>query len=79
MQATPSSKAIRNKVFVCSNLQSKKLFLVVFELGNYCEKGKMSVLCYAVLPFQNAICIYEPRCEKSGLRGFRPGPTQIRL
>ena len=21
-------------------------------------------------------CIYEPRCEKTGLRGFRPGPTQ---
>ena len=19
---------------------------------------------------------YEPRCEKTGLRGFRPGPTQ---
>ena len=23
--------------------------------------------------------IYEPRCEKTGLRGFRPGPTQTRL
>ena len=22
---------------------------------------------------------FEPRCEKTGLRGFRPGPTQIRL
>ena len=22
---------------------------------------------------------YEPRCEKTGLRGFRPGPTQTRL
>ena len=21
----------------------------------------------------------EPRCEKTGLRGFRPGPTQTRL
>ena len=21
----------------------------------------------------------EPRCEKTGLRGFRPGPTQSRL
>ena len=21
-------------------------------------------------------CKYEPRCEKTGLRGFRPGPTQ---
>ena len=23
--------------------------------------------------------LYEPRCEKTGLRGFRPGPTQTRL
>ena len=23
--------------------------------------------------------LYEPRCEKSGLRGFRPGPTQTVL
>ena len=23
--------------------------------------------------------IHEPRCEKTGLRGFRPGPTQTRL
>ena len=23
--------------------------------------------------------IYESRCEKTGLRGFRPGPTQTRL
>ena len=22
---------------------------------------------------------FEPRCEKTGLRGFRPGPTQTRL
>ena len=24
-------------------------------------------------------CINEPRCEKTGLRGFRPGPTQTGL
>ena len=23
--------------------------------------------------------VFEPRCEKTGLRGFRPGPTQTRL
>ena len=23
--------------------------------------------------------IFEPRCEKTGLRGFRPGPTQTGL
>ena len=25
------------------------------------------------------ISIFEPRCEKTGLRGFQPGPTQTRL
>ena len=25
------------------------------------------------------IRVYEPRCEKTGLRGFRPGPTQTGL
>ena len=25
------------------------------------------------------VCIYEPRREKTGLRGFRPGPTQTGL
>ena len=26
-----------------------------------------------------SLLVYEPRCEKTGLRGFLPGPTQIRL
>ena len=26
-----------------------------------------------------AVFTFEPRCEKTGLRGFRPGPTQTRL
>ena len=25
------------------------------------------------------VAAYEPHCEKTGLRGFRPGPTQTRL
>ena len=25
------------------------------------------------------LVLYEPRCEKTGLRGFRPGPTQTGL
>ena len=28
---------------------------------------------------QRLCCVYEPRCEKSGLRGFRPGQTQTEL
>ena len=27
----------------------------------------------------DVVTVYEPRCEKNGLRGFRPGPTQTRL
>ena len=26
-----------------------------------------------------SLLVYELRCEKTGLRGFRPGPTQTRL
>ena len=29
-------------------------------------------MCSSIVP-------YEPRCEKIGLRGFRPGPTQTEL
>ena len=38
-------------------------------------------LIHVVTPTINSDCLvrYEPRCEKTGLRGFRPGPTQTRL
>ena len=29
--------------------------------------------------FFAVLLLYEPRCEKTGLRGFRLGPTQTRL
>ena len=29
--------------------------------------------------FSTMVATYEPRCEKTGLRGFRPGPTQTML
>ena len=28
---------------------------------------------------RSALLIFEPRCEKTGLQGFRPGPTETRL
>ena len=33
------------------------------------------------VPFgaNKTLTIYEPRCEKTGLWGFRPGPTQTEL
>ena len=30
-------------------------------------------------PQANQLSLKEPRCEKTGLRGFRPGPTQTGL
>ena len=33
------------------------------------------LVCSLPKYFNNA-CLFEPRCEKTGLRGFRPGPTQ---
>ena len=39
------------------------------------------IFVFATVPFQNnnAISINEPRRQKTGLRGFRPGPTQTGL
>ena len=39
----------------------------------YCLLKYESIKTYKT-PFK-----YEPRSEKTGLRGFRPGPTQTRL
>ena len=33
----------------------------------------------AWLYFNTGWTLYEPHCEKTGLRGFRPGPTQTKL
>ena len=40
-----------------------------------CNQCMGIILCFPEMCFP----IYEPRCEKTGLRGFRPGPTQTRL
>ena len=39
---------------------------------NYHQIRTLSVLAVFMLIH----VIYEPRCEKTGLQGFRPGPTQ---
>ena len=38
------------------------------------NSGKTWVACRII-----QVRMFEPRCEKTGLRGFRPGPTQTRL
>ena len=50
--------------FVWINMVSNKAFTA--EVLNF-------------LDILNACFIYEPCCEKTSLRGFRPGPTQTRL
>ena len=40
--------------------------------------SKINLLC-AYWDICGTVVKYEPRCEKTGLRGFRPGPTQTRL
>ena len=42
-------------------------------------KTKALISCAVDLRLCFCIYIYESRCEKTGLRGFRPGPTQTRL
>ena len=39
----------------------------------------MMTLCLASMATDDSITAFEPRCEKTGLRGFRPGPTQTGL
>ena len=38
-----------------------------------------SLLCYMAVSLSAQPDTYEPRSEKTGLRGFRPGPTQTGL
>ena len=40
------------------------------------ENNTFQLVCDCILLPKNT---FESRCEKTGLRGFRPGPTQIRL
>ena len=46
------------------------------------DKVQIRICPFHVLDYHssmNAIGVYETRCEKIGLRGFRPGPTQTGL
>ena len=52
------------------NESDLKIITVYFMLSEFSEVS----LCFRTLSSIN-----EPRCEKTGLRGFRPGLTQTRL
>ena len=51
-------------------------------LWTYCAFGLLRVGQLVGFETQHLsiyISLYEPRCEKTGLRGFQPGPTQTSL
>ena len=50
------------------------MYLLIYAVNSYLYDISMECKVYmnsSLPPYQ-----YEPRCEKTGLRGFRPGPTQ---
>ena len=56
-------------------LLGKSEKLVFIETAYY----KDSILLNKLDPHSRTPLSYEPHCEKTGLRGFRPGPTQTGL
>ena len=34
---------------------------------------------YGLMSLKNILPVFAPRCKKTGLRGFRPSPTQTEL
>ena len=59
---------------ILTNLQD---FDLHFE-GVYCMPCLQPISCFSYL-FINSVLSYEPRSEKTGLRGFRSGPIQTGL
>ena len=57
-------------IFVC--------FLTVFNYFLFGHHGKLYISVIESF-MTDHIETYEPRCEKTGLRGLRPGPTQAGL
>ena len=53
------------------------------ERADFCAIKLLVVLWFLIILWVLRIfCVglpYAPRCEKTGLRGFRPGPTQTGL
>ena len=51
-----------------------KYVTIIYPIGIEANTTDVGVVCSICYLFP-----YEPRCEKTGLRGFRPGPTLINL
>ena len=65
-------------------ITGKPVFRVIEQVGlkPACSSTDARKLEYRNKIYQTVVAssfTYEPRCEKTGLRGFRPGPTQTGL
>ena len=60
--------------------EGRAMYLVfVVDFLSFCRIKFVCIdlaMCYQV---HKTKTVYEPRSEKTGLQGFRPGPTQTRL
>ena len=52
------------------------IYAEIFRVGlaGFFERQPVQIICK-----DQTETSFEPRCEKTGLRGFRPGPTQTGL
>ena len=72
---TPKTGFLRTRLILCLLIYSKRRR----------QKSKLVCLCFKFIVISQTTAlkdyqsIYEPRCEKTGLRDFRPGPTQTGL
>ena len=49
------------------------------ENNQYIVKVAYCILLWSHIIEKNILPVFEPRCEKTGLRVFRPSPTQTEL
>ena len=49
------------------------------QFGLQTDTNVQKIQVYLLKPLANPVGRFEPRCEKTGLRCFRPGPTQTGL
>ena len=62
-----------------TNIRGTLLFLLSFSYIKGVIPKSLPVLLTELIMRKMAITVNETRCEKTGLRGFRPGRTQTVL
>ena len=73
------------KNFLFSAVEQNILFKTIPVSKSQMNVSSHSIACFLNFGLENkrkesfSLLVYEPRSEKTGLRGFRPGPTKTRL